>query len=367
MSDTMTSKGMGRRVIVSFVIILAAVFFYSYAAATVSGVCSGCHTMHNSQNGSPMTYDGSATPNSKLLRGDCVGCHAQNTSSNIVNTIPQVYHSASTDLAGGNFSYVVAGDSYGHNVQGIASADATLGNAPPGYNSTYDPSSTGYSTSSRLTCAGSNGCHGNRDSSNEWTAVSGGHHGDDSILKYGTSFTLTGQGATVVTSYRLLYKIKGAEDSDWHNTWSTTDHNEYLGEAYSTRGTTDSWTNMKGTISELCSECHANFHLGGSSGIGTASPWLRHPTDVVIPNSGEFASMSTTYSDETPVGRPSTFFADGLTSASATVTPGTDRLICLSCHRAHGAQYADSLRYSYQTSLSSGAGCLRCHTQKDAY
>ncbi len=48
---------------------LSAVLVYSYADAKVSGICSNCHTMHNSQDGSPMTYDGSATPNGKLLRG----------------------------------------------------------------------------------------------------------------------------------------------------------------------------------------------------------------------------------------------------------------------------------------------------------
>ncbi len=360
---------MKKTLITLLLVFLSAIFIYSYADAKVSGVCSSCHTMHNSQDGAPMTYDSSPTPNGKLLRGSCVGCHAQNTSSNIVNSIPQVYHSDPTDLAAGNFKYVVNnGDSYGHNVQGIVtSADAVLGNTPPGYNSAYDPSAIGFNTTSRLVCAGSNGCHGNRDSSDQWTAVSGGHHGDDSILKYGSGFTLTGQGATVATSYRFLYKIKGAEDSDWQDTDTATDHNEYLAETYATRGTTELWATMKGTISELCSECHSTFHLGGSSGIGSASPWLRHPTDVVIPNSGEFASVSTTYSDETPVGRPAASLTNGLTAAIGTVTAGTDRVICLSCHRPHGSPYPDSLRFSYQTSLSTGNGCLRCHTQKDAY
>ncbi|NOZ25552.1 MAG: hypothetical protein GXO94_05625, partial [Nitrospirae bacterium] len=86
-------------IVISF-ILLSAAFLYSYADAKVSGVCSNCHTMHNSQGGAPMTYDSSSTPNGKLLRGSCVGCHAQNTSSNIVNSIPQVYHTASVDLSG---------------------------------------------------------------------------------------------------------------------------------------------------------------------------------------------------------------------------------------------------------------------------
>ncbi|HEC96796.1 MAG TPA: hypothetical protein ENI58_01330 [Nitrospirae bacterium] len=348
--------------------LLLVLMLFGEVRAEVSGVCSNCHTMHNSQGGIPMNYNGSDIPNQRLLRGDCIGCHAQNTSSNIVNSIPQVYHSDPTDLAGGNFRYVVNnGDAYGHNVQGIISADVTLGNTPPGYNSAYDPSTTGFSTAGRLVCAGANGCHGNRNFSDQWDAVSGGHHGDDSILKYGAGFTLTGQGASVATSYRFLYKIKGAEDSDWQATVSATDHNEYLAEDYVNRGTTASWANMKGTISELCSECHSTFHLGGSSGIGSASPWLRHPTDVIIPNSGEFASMSTTYKATVPVGRPAASLTDGLTSAVSTVTPGTDRVICLSCHRAHGSPYYKMLRWNYKSTFLPTAlyGCNVCHTSRN--
>lgn len=352
---------------IAFMVFLTVAMMWGYADAKVSGACSNCHTMHNSQDGSADTYDSSATPNQKLLKGSCTGCHAQNTSSNTVNSIPQVLHTSATELAAGNFRYVATGsaDGKGHNVEGIVAEDGTLSSSPPGYNSSYDPSTSGFQTSSRLTCAGANGCHGNRDQTDQWDAVSGGHHGDDTILQYGSGFTLTGQGASVATSYRFLYKIKGAEDSDWHNTRSATDHNEYLGEVYATRGTTDSWANMKGTISELCAECHANYHISGSGGIGTASPWIRHPTDVLIPNSGEYASISTTYDDETPVGRST--IADGATAASGTVAAGSDRVICLSCHRAHGSDQNDNLRFSYSTSLSAGAGCLHCHTNKDAY
>lgn len=338
----------------------------------IGSQCSSCHTIHNSQDGDPMNFDSSSTPNQKLLRGDCIGCHAQNTASNVVDGVPQVLHTNGTDLAGGNFRYVVTGptDYKGHNVSGLVAEDATLGSIPPGFNSTYDPSTGNFNTASRLTCAGTNGCHGDRDQSDELTSLSGGHHGDDSILSYGASFTLTGQGATVATSFRFLYKIKGAEDSDWHATRSTTDHNEYLGESYASRGTTDAWANMQGTISELCSECHADYHLGGltsDSGIGSASPWYRHPIDVIIPGSEEYASISTTYDDDTPVARPSSFFSDSLASGSATVTAGTDRIMCLSCHRAHASNYYKSMRWDYKNSTLATAlsGCNNCHTDKD--
>ncbi|MEW5949638.1 MAG: cytochrome c3 family protein [Thermodesulfobacteriota bacterium] len=337
-----------------------------YALATVSGQCVNCHTMHNSQGGTEMQLkDGETSAQGALVRGSCVGCHGQSPSgtSNIITNIPQVWHAAATDLAGGNFKYVVStGDTYGHNVENVDTQDATLGNTPPGYAAAYDPASTDYSTASRLTCAGQNGCHGNRDTSDQFGAVSGAHHASDAVLKFG-GIVEASQGASVATSYRFLYKVKGAEDSDWQNTVSATDHNEYKGAIYAAR-TSMAWADVD-TISELCSECHGNFHMSGSSGIGTASPWLRHPTDVLVPSSDEYASILTTYNTTVPVAR-----ATIPNAASGTVAAGTDIVMCLSCHRAHGSAYVDILRWTYSdmevgTTTHDGEGCFVCHTEKD--
>ncbi|NOY40010.1 MAG: hypothetical protein GXO95_07255 [Nitrospirae bacterium] len=102
---------MNKRIHIICLALLVVLMLFGEVRAEVSGVCSNCHTMHNSQGGVPMNYDSSSTPNQRLLRGDCIGCHAQNTASNIVNSIPQVYHSDPTDLAAGNFSYVLLADS----------------------------------------------------------------------------------------------------------------------------------------------------------------------------------------------------------------------------------------------------------------
>lgn len=352
------------------------------AVATVSGPCVDCHTMHNSQDGTPMTFDGSATPANALTRGSCVGCHSNSTSATIrgtTNNIPVVYNTVapteppatgswsgtSYHLAGGNFYYVATGpiDAKGHNVVDIVGADAILGNTPPGYSGTYDPG-TDYSTTYRLTCAGSNGCHGDRSVSQatygtdhyaaSYAGVRGAHHASGAI-----------DGSSVGKSFRFLGYVNGVtsgtlglEDTDWQQSASTSDHNEYKGAT-----TTD-----KQTISFLCGHCHGNFHQG--SMIGSGSPWLRHPTDIVLPNSGGYANYNgdgSTYSLEAPVGRltiPAT--------ASGTVTPGTNNAIvlCLSCHRAHASNNADLLRWNYSQMLAggggaTGTGCFVCHTDKD--
>ena len=354
--------------------------FCGTATAVVSGPCVNCHTMHDSQGGASMlfTADTDDLPNGALTRAGCMGCHAQEIAGVNIRTgdIPQVYHGGD-DLAAGNFKYVVATDSKGHNVEGIKDADGTLTNTPPGYLAGYDPATTGYDSNNRLTCAGQNGCHGNRDEATDFAAVSGAHHADDSVLKYGTLATGS-QGTSVATSYRFLYKVKGAEDSDWQNTTSGTDHNEYWGAPRSADRSGLSWATVD-TISEFCAECHGNFHASATdTGIGTASPWLRHPTDAVLPDSGGYASYNpegaNNYSLEAPVARP--VLTDSLATANDTVTPGDSTTVngalvaCLSCHRAHASNYPDILRWDYDAMQASSGnddtGCFVCHTDKNA-
>ena len=98
----------------------------SVANAKVTGPCANCHTMHNSQGGSPMaTYGPDGKPwktdetQPALLRATCLGCHGMGTGNKIENIggseIPQVYHTDTEDLAGGNFKYIeTGGDNRGH-------------------------------------------------------------------------------------------------------------------------------------------------------------------------------------------------------------------------------------------------------------
>jgi len=342
--------------------------FSGPANAAVTGECVNCHTMHNSQGGVAMaTFGGGTGPNATLLRGSCLGCHGQLPAgaNNIITDIPQVSHADADALAGGNFKYVIDGpaDSKGHNVNGLVAEDGTLGSDPPGYASAYDPASTPFSSASRLTCAGTQGCHGNRDVLSEYTAVSGAHHNNDDVLKFG-GIVEGSQGATVATSYRFLYKVKGGEDSDWQNTTSATDHNEYKGATYSDARATMAWAGVD-TISELCSECHGNFHLDAGVQDGN-NDWIRHPADYIIPASGEYNTISTTYNLTVPVARA----AIPVAVADGTVTAGTDIVMCLSCHRAHASEYADILRWDYSgmvagTTTTAGTGCFVCHTGKD--
>ncbi len=329
-------------------IIVATILFNGQALAEVSnGTCYDCHTIHNSQGGIATaykmndTYSGFETdilPNEMLLISDCVGCHASTGSSTIVSGIPIIFSTSSfsNPLAGGNFSHVRTDDSFGHNVSGIKAQDSTLGLTPPG----------GSAMTSQLTCAGEFGCHGDRSAGKtNFTGMSKAHHKDD-------SGGIT--GASVGLSYRFLNGILGKEDANWEQDNVNTSHNEYSG---STSSSTD-------TISYLCATCHGNFHTwqGGASEVGTASPWLRHPTDIALKNSGEYASY-TTYNMTTPVARPD----PDTVPATASVTPGTDIVMCLSCHRAHGSPNYKMMRWDIKSSTLATAlsGCNICHTSKN--
>lgn len=329
-----------RKVLFVLLFVVAALVLVSGQSYAVSGQCGGCHTMHNSQNGTSMNYNGSGTPNAVLLRGDCLGCHAQNTASNgpsSANSIPpQVLHTNATDLAGGNFDNVVANMGRGHNVAGLTSAD-TYNTAPGG------------TQTQQVTCAGGNGavntgCHGETTgaagiSSNMMTAMAGSHHnnaGTNSQLNVAT---------TVANSYRFLLGVKGTEDTDWQHTVSATDHNEYFSDNPDAAGF---------GISKLCARCHTNFH--DTAATQSAGEWIRHPTEITI-GATYATNYTATYSPTVPVGRTAVAAVSGTVAA-------TDTVVCMSCHVAHGSPYADAIRWDYANNVTGdGVGCNKCHAK----
>lgn len=381
------------------------------ATARISGPCVNCHTMHNSQNGASLTVD--LRNNPTLVRRDCIGCHAQGAGEKIVTVggvqIPQVYHNdASGDLAAGNFAYISgvkdspggADPGKGHNVIDLVSPDPFL-DAPPGWR--HDE--TVVAGGMRLTCAGSMGCHGIRGqpltvedefgggktsyrtgltafSGYEGSIIlgkkfNGGHHNNYDGVKLGLSHP-NFQQDPLAHSYRFIRGLKGYgnQQSRWQNL-SSTSHNEYyvfpgvtmdfetvacggchvLGINTFEGKITTPYMSMTG----FCVTCHGSFH---NSTQGVA--FVRHPSSLVIKNAGEYANY-TTYNVQAPVGRqvlPS--------NPSSTVTPGTDVVMCLSCHMAHASPYPDMLRWDYSKMMTgtadntaAGTGCFICHSSKD--
>lgn len=339
-----------------------------------------------------MMVDGTAGPAPALVRAaSCYGCHGDvdivnGTWEDIENApgkTPRInaqnygdYGVSGDTLAGGSFYWVdVEGkDAKGHNVVTVAEMDAVLKLQPPGWNSTFDANgqiNNGAPTwNSQLTCAGVTGCHGDRlddqgqPITDDFTAVKGGHHGDDSVL----------DGSDVATSYRFLKGIIGLEDDDWEFQPTATEHNQYHGEAR----TADTATNTQ-TISYLCAECHGDFHSGtgtlGADGTTWGAPWLRHPTDLDmndLATTSEYALYNgdKSYSVVAPVASEDVSAAKSV----VLVSPGDAIVTCISCHRAHGSPFDDLLRWKYNedghlmvaaNGTSGNVGCFVCHTTKD--
>ncbi len=397
-----------KKTVLALTILLAAAAIMalsSVPAMAITGQCSNCHTMHNSQDGSAVvqTYavgtPGSegppvvdptpgalntkvATPQQYLLNADCIACHTGNTATAknsfdapiVLHTTNPTGQGYQKTLAGGDFSWVASAtgdDSTGHNVVGISLEDAAIGKTPPGwdYNATPGQNSDGRITggnnttwTSQLTCAGTFGCHGAHNEDSPFSAIKKSHHSNTGLSK-----TQANGASTVGASFRFLSGINGLEDENWE--WDATEsvHNEYYGVNGNSTYTT------KTTISYLCAQCHGIYHSAIDDDVpsGGGSPWLRHPTDVDLPNDtyGEYnyynPDNANKYSVEAPIARPTV-----PATPSSTVAPGTDIVMCLSCHRAHGSDQPDLLRWAY-SGMKAGTGnddtgCFTCHTAKNA-
>jgi hypothetical protein len=350
---------MKRRLIFLSIIFMCILFLIQLPkgnGAIVSDDCGACHGLYPGMIEEAVPDE----PQKYVLQNVlCVNCHSNADRDTIKILggvrVPVVYNAVKPvkPLAGGNFYYVVRdfGDRRGHNVDGITSPDAKFRGAPPGYNRAYDPSIIGYNPEKPLTCAGSNGCHGNRDVEDPFKSIMGSHHADDTPI----------DGSVTAKSYRFLKntnKVKGVlglEDDEWNQNRSSKKHNEY-----------------STSIDILCASCHGDFHAKDKT--LNESPWLRHPTGAVLPKTGEYANYNPDvpplpdkphiriYSPDAPVGREKV-----PKSPSDEVKPGEDIVICLSCHVAHASPYQSVLRWDYDsifTGEGGKGGCLICHTGK---
>jgi len=310
--------------------------------AAVSGVCSDCHTMHNSQEGEPM---GLATPQSALLLNNCLGCHT-GTDDPLDDTNDYPYVKSTSDsfsddlcLAGGFFPTTMGTGDNNDNHHGMGNMNDPAGKETGSF---YTQGTTG------LSCAGINGCHGNETDLDDMAAISGGHHNP--------------------SAYRILYVDRdpvigyGAKDYeeaiiDGSSTSVVTSGENQNVNIYSA-GTVGA---SEATISELCAKCHGVFHgTDGTPANGTTNAtgeWIRHPSDEELPTDW---IMGGVYEFDGNDAKNNPFGYE-----NATYTGNPTQVTCLSCHRAHGTANNDLLRWAYTTqdagTDTADYGCLGCH------
>lgn len=367
-----------KEVIVAFIVLTGLLFSATNGSAAriakMRQACGNCHTMHDSSAGGAVAVaaDGSTKigPQQALVNTTCSGCHK---GDNAAGSMPYVFNvgvapvynplagTSHATLAGGNFYWVANGaDLKGHNVDGIVATQATR--TPPG-------GSKEFNSSTPLSCAGVNGCHGDENIASQIDSVWGSHHNNGAQPI---------DGLTIATSYRFLNGITGAEDSDWEYSLSSTVHNQYKGVD---RTADNDIGNNQYTISHLCARCHGDFHsdklVGDTGTAATAfqSPWIRHPVDIDMGDAtgSEYTSYGgagvNAYMVNTPLADDN---VSDVTTMFSSVTLGGvgvgDAIItCITCHRAHGSPWDYTLRWNYQ--LWPGGpdegGCYNCHAAKN--
>lgn len=317
--------------------------------AAITGSCSSCHTMHNSQDGGAMAKDGSGnpltTPYAHLTMSTCIGCHFSASESIPAPKIDGRYNVDST--AGGTFKdtggaegEVVASDSGVHNVDIALSAaigeDDIFDSVIPGLASgTGMNNGKGSIDPNDLTCAGANGCHGDASIEDNDGGIRGFHHGAKSGWRY---LQIADDGDAVL----------GNGAADWELAISNGgggEHNVYS-------------SDPSAGINKLCANCHPNFHGAGNT-QDDGGNWIRHPTDNTIPATWE---PTVDYRDN-----PFAFAEIGSMNTTDDYTVTNAQVACISCHRAHGSPYDDILRWNYaaqDAGSDTAYGCLGCHTDQ---
>ncbi|GAB4486922.1 MAG: cytochrome c [Thermodesulfovibrionales bacterium] len=331
-----------KKSLVLFAFVVLSLVLANTQAFAITGPCSGCHTMHNSQNGTvvntnPLYVNGAPY----LLVGDCYACHSVNGTAGI---LPKVDDPANLRAAGTFATAVATTDSRRHNVAYIGSgADAALGQTPPGNNGTA-------LAGNGLTCAGNVGCHGNPSVDTSASTIGGfeamtGYHHNSIAGGSGYRFLRVNDG----TNGGHGTPVGGFGSADWELGGATAaNHNVYQGGAGGN------------TISQACAKCHGQFH--GVANTGAASPFTRHPVDRDL-TAGMIANADVDYENN-----PFVFSNTAGVSTTAAYTTTNAQVGCVSCHRGHGSANPDLLRFDYTTQVAganpgaaTGFGCLGCH------
>lgn len=296
--------------------VMALVLVNGVSNAAITGTCGNCHTMHNSQDGTNVTLENdgvtlTSTPRDYLLIGGCVYCHVES--------------GAGKTAAGGGWN--VADDNsfpsgYFNTADGTAHVTQEVSTALGSVESFYTTITPGGATapvagSDELTCAGTTGCH---------MRTPGTYH-----------HMATG------APFRFLSGVTGLEAELSQATFEVTgNHNVYRSDEMNT----------------FCATCHMDFHGTANTGTG---PFVRHPTDNNVTDDGVTDVVDDAMLQNNPWGFTDT---TGLSISVAYDETG-GKVMCVSCHRAHGSANLDNLRFDYaaQSAGTAGSGCQGCHNK----
>jgi len=308
--------------------------------------CDGCHSMHNSPE-NPI----SGSPNEALMKGSdasstCLNCH--NGSGG--------YHINSADgsnlNSGGDFGWLsneyqlaprpsapansYAGDNAGHNIIAVdfgLAADGTLSAAPGG---TYDASLLG--------CTSCHDAHGQ---------VLDGTAGGTLPVGASGSYAAGAPAGTIKGNYRLLGDSMYEAGHNLNDGYAFT----YNAPVALANGSNGYQVRYGFGMSEWCANCHTDYLVTDpDSMLG------KHPTSVLLSKDGYDTNYNSYVKTGDFTGSPATAWdplvpfelgttIQALLNVTSTNGPtnGIERVMCLSCHRAHASAFNNMGRWDFET------------------
>jgi len=342
--------------------------------------CEGCHTMHNSLNGTtfntaaPKWIGTQFQSGAYLLQGEtpstaCLNCHGagSTTSSYHVSTEAVVPGGAQLPMQytpGGDFSWIKMtnnsiGSKRGHNITSTTFA---------------------YDKDSRLTVSpggdypaltmGCTGCHNPHGQTRMLSTGSFANTGEP-IVESG-SYGGEATNGQAVGAYRLLggagYKSKdgGASTAFVNNPPIAVAPSSY-NRAEVSDGAMVRVAYGAG-MSEWCANCHASIHLTSAYTSGTVG--LKHPAgnnaavgatiatnyQTYVSSGNMTGSAGTSYNSLVPFAENETDVAVLMAQQVTTAGPSASSTVsCLSCHRAHASGFDSMVRYDLSGELITDA------------
>jgi hypothetical protein len=343
-------------------------------------VCYDCHTLHNSEDGAVVINHGG--PYARLLNQPtvtdvCLACHVYPASA--IFKAPAVMSTngslpANISHPAGDFYWSLIDSKKGHNpakslgVQALSmTSDQVLIKSPGGNFSIED-----------WDC---DSCHGPHNmfgaDVTAWRRlrrkVNGIVHTGNETAHLGVDTDGGDQGSTDSGHEPILSNDRGdiqgtsyvnhrsdgnpLEGADLLKSYGDTNKNVY-----------------RGGFSSFCSCCHGDFH-GGNNETESAdngqtrvnSAWVRHPTNIdmndtvegrkygintyakQVVNSQGTSPNPTGYDWRYPLAQPDSDFTVKVNIASmndAGTAIANDRIMCLTCHKAHASKYANMTRWN---------------------
>ncbi|RJR16651.1 MAG: cytochrome C [Nitrospiraceae bacterium] len=341
-------------VMAAAIIALGTTAAYAFHSGGVAE-CTGCHHLHDASSSSALLAGSDAS-------STCLNCHGASGASSYRISTPDADMPAGTPpgnrTPGGDFGWVKKtytwsprsgststseGDRHGHNI--VAAdfgyvADGTNATAPGG--------------DMDATLLGCNSCHDNhgklRRLSDGTFATTGAP-----IIGSGSYNTSADPAAgQAVGAYRIL-RGNGSSAGDGGKIF-TANFNAVAPSTYNrSEATTPTRVAYGAGTSDWCATCHADMHSGTSSkmthpinqGLGTT---VAGNYNAYVGSGNMTGSAATSYDSLIPFQTDNTtdytvLKANSTNTGSVSTGPATsDRVMCLSCHRAHATGWDYMLR-----------------------